>query len=258
MTHYEIFSECFPGLELTEKQFDTLADEGNCQSFDIPEGFALTKGNQLRLICVLPDKRRCGAGTRLFSAAEQHIRNLGFDRMETGGTDSELLIGVPEECAGFFEKQGCTLGEAVAEMNAGELNLPDPESGAGFGVFSGSPEELRAAVAAVEPDWVPYFAEGEFFCATVGGKIASFCILGRDETCILSRGDSRMGSIGCVGTVPEFRRRGIGLEMVAEATRLLLADGCDDIFIHYTAVYRWYSRLGYRTRLILRLGGKDL
>ena len=46
--------------------------------------------------------------------------------------------------------------------------------------------------------------------------------------------------------------------MVAEAAKLLLQRGCDDIFIHYTAVYDWYSRLGVKTRLFLKLGGKKL
>ena len=96
------------------------------------------------------------------------------------------------------------------------------------------------------------------FCATVGGEIASFCILGYNDTTILNDGAKRMGSIGCVGTVPDFMRRGIGLEMVAEAAKLLLQRGCDDIFIHYTAVYDWYSRLGFKTRLFLKLGGKKL
>ena len=191
MTHYEVFRECFPELKLTEEHYDKLAEEKLCRAFELPEGFALVKENELRLLCVLPQKRGNGAGTRLFRSAEDYIRSRGYERMEIGGAGSGLLIGAPEDTCGFFE-------------------------------------------------------------------IASFCILGYNDATILNDGAKRMGSIGCVGTVPDFRRRGIGLEMVAEAAKLLLQRGCDDIFIHYTAVYDWYSRLGFKTRLFLKLGGKKL
>lgn len=281
MTHYEIFRACFPMLKLTEKQYETLAEEELCRSFDCPEGFALVKENELRLLCVLPEKRGNGIGTRLFTAAEEHIRAHGFKRMEIGGTGSGLLIGAPEESCGFFEKMGCELDDRVAEMSAGDLHLPEKTlSGCEFGVYTGDESRLREAVAKVDPDWVQYFGvsdetrrreasdpetdwaqfigSGDVFCATSGGEIASFCILGYDDTTILNDGSKRMGSIGCVGTVPEFRRRGIGLEMVAEAAKLLFQRGCGDIFIHYTAVYDWYARLGFQTRMYLKLGGKNL
>lgn len=281
MTHYEIFRECFPELKLTEEHYNTLAEEKLCRAFELPEGFALVKGNELRLLCVLPGKRGNGIGTRLFRSAEEYIRGQGSERMEIGGAGSGLLIGAPENTCGFFEKMGCTLDDRVAEMSIGELNLPDkPLSGADFGIYTGDGQKLHEAVAKVDPDWVQYFGSGDeaeqrnaaapetdwaqfvgggdVFCATVDGEIASFCILGYNDTTILNDGGKRMGSIGCVGTVPDFRRRGIGLEMVAEAAKLLLQRGCDDIFIHYTAVYDWYSRLGFKTRLFLKLGGKKL
>ncbi len=61
-----------------------------------------------------------------------------------------------------------------------------------------------------------------------------------------------------MGTVPAFRRRGIGLAMVAEASRILLERGWARIFLHDTGVYAWYAKLGYQTRLWVRLGGKNL
>lgn len=188
------------------------------------------KENELRLLCVLPQKRGNGAGTRLFRSAEDYIRSRGYERMEIGGAGSGLLIGAPEDTCGFFEKMGCTLDDRVAEMSIGELNLPDkPLSGADFEIYTGDSQKLYEAVAKVDPDWAQFIGVGDVFCATVGGEIASFCILGYNDTTILNDGAKRMGSIGCVGTVPDFRRRGIGLEMVAEAAKLLLQRGCDDI-----------------------------
>lgn len=54
MTHYEIFRECFPELKLTEEHYDKLVEEKLCRAFELPEGFALVKENELRLLCVLP------------------------------------------------------------------------------------------------------------------------------------------------------------------------------------------------------------
>lgn len=67
MTHYEVFRECFPELKLTEEHYDKLAEEKLCRAFELPEGFALVKENELRLLCVLPQKRGNGAGTRVFA-----------------------------------------------------------------------------------------------------------------------------------------------------------------------------------------------
>lgn len=58
-----------------------------------------------------------------------------------------------------------------------------------------------------------------------------------------------IGGPGCVGTIPEYRRRGIGLEMIRRATEILRKDGYDLSWIHYTPLERWYSKLGYRAIL---------
>ena len=49
-----------------------------------------------------------------------------------------------------------------------------------------------------------------------------------------------------------------GLKMVELAARELYSRGCERIFIHYTGVYDWYAKIGFRTGLMLRLGGKEL
>ena len=83
----------------------------------------------------------------------------------------------------------------------------------------------------------------------LNGEIASFCAVEEWENCLLSNGKNRVGAPGCVGTVPEFRRRGIGLKMVADVTAILKREGYDVSYIHYTGVARWYAKLGYRTCL---------
>ena len=115
-------------------------------------------------------------------------------------------------------------------------------SGITFGEYAGEPAPLLNAVSLVEKDWLPYFTEEErYYCAFSGETIAAFC-------CLSDMGRIRglhVGGPGCVGTIPEYRRQGIGLEMVRRATKILQKDGFDLSWIHYTHLALWYSRLGY-------------
>ena len=123
--------------------------------------------------------------------------------------------------------------------------VPCPERIA-FGVYRGGAETLHDAVRRVSGDWVQYFTEDrEVFCAFDGERIAGFCIaddFGR-------HGGLSIGGPGCVGTVPEYRGQGIGLEMVRRATARLKEKGFDLSWIHYTHLAAWYERLGYEAVL---------
>lgn len=120
--------------------------------------------------------------------------------------------------------------------------LPCP-AGITFGDYRGDLETLRAAVAQVDEDWVQYFNEGDrVFGAFSGDQLVAFCSL--EE---MGQPDGlRISGPGCVGTLPPFRRQGIGLEMVRRATLILKEEGYALSWIHYTHLADWYSRLGYR------------
>lgn len=260
MNYYEIFRECFPQLRLSENQFMSLSEFEQCRLFTCGNGYALVNGNRLRLICVPPQEQKKGTGTELLRLAEEYVRNQGFTRIEAGDTGSGLFIGALEESVPFFGKHGYSFGERIAEMSGGRNELllnPADTPGISFEIRQAD-ETVRNAVSKVDPDWVQYFTDGEVMCAVSNGTVAAFCILEKHVSCVLSGGTSKMGSIGCVGTVPEFRRRGIGLEMVKRASAELLERGSERIFIHYTGVYGWYAKLGYHTDLWLRPGEKEL
>lgn len=260
MKYYEIFKSCFPELKITEEQFVQLSEQESCDIFTCSNGFAFAKENQLRLICVSPENQRKGCGTALLKLVEEHILSQGFKCVEIGGSSSELFIGAVRESVPFFESHGFIFGDDIAEMSGkyGEILLTEEDiAGVEFRITDMN-DSLRAAVAEVDADWVQYFSGGQYMCAFCGDIPAAFCIMDSDVECILSDGTSHMGSIGCVGTVPQFRRRGIGLEMVKRASRELFNCGNDRIFIHYTGVYNWYARLGYHTDLWLRRGIKNL
>ena len=113
-----------------------------------------------------------------------------------------------------------------------------------FGLYKGPVGPLKAAVAAVDEGWVQYFSpDSRTFCGFDGDRIVSFCNV--DGMCEF--GGFRVAGPGCVGTVPEYRKQGIGLKMVQQATQFLKDEGYDISYIHYTHLENWYGRLGYKT-----------
>lgn len=161
---------------------------------------------------------------------------------------------------GFFERASIrNLPDAyVAEelimdlhhFSAGDVPLACPEH-ITFGMYEGDPEPLHAAVREVDETWVEYFTrDSRAYCAFDNGKVVSFCLVdGFGEYNGL-----KVGGPGCVGTIPDYRRQGIGLKMVQNATVILQKEGYDISHIHYTGVGPWYAHMGYK--VILRWNGK--
>lgn len=162
---------------------------------------------------------------------------------------------------GFFQQEGVralprdwVFTELVMALR-GELPcaapLPCP-AGIAFGEYHGALAPLREAVRSVDEDWVQYFTgDSRVFCAFDGDRIVAFCDLsdmGRFE-------GLRVGGPGCVGTIPDCRGQGIGLELVRRATETLRRDGFDLSWIHYTHLERWYAKLGYQPVLRWNSGG---
>lgn len=259
MTEYEIFKSCFPQLDIDEASFEALAFGDDIRVMRENGAFACTDGGRITLLCTAPQFRGNGCGSRLLSECEKYAVLLGKDSVTLGGG---ILPGAAEGSADFFAERGYRLGGDFVEMmlDLGSFSVPQAEfsDDVQFGFYSGDMDKLRGAVAKVDEEWVQYFNEDcEFFCGFVSGELACFCIVG-DETCLMSDGNVRIGSIGCVGTLPQFRRRGLGLHMVALAAQQLKQRGCDSAFIHYTHLEKWYARLGARTVLRFSAAEKEL
>ena len=152
---------------------------------------------------------------------------------------------------GFFEEESIramprdwVFTELVMDLRVDSPDVTQPRCPCGitFGEYHGELAALRDAVSRVDEDWVQYFKEGDrFYCAFDGEKIVAFCSLadmGRIK-------GIHIGGVGCVGTIPEYREQGIGLEMVRLATETLRQDGFDLSWIHYTHLAHWYMKLGY-------------
>lgn len=217
---------------------------------------AIQKENMPILIQVLPEGCFREHEKELLDRCRKYIAEADYEIVTSKIGEEPVL----SEGIAYYEKQGYEMERYVEmDMPLAEYQLPTMEipDGLIFGYYKGDLDTLHEAVAQVEEDWVQYFDEnGKYFCSFFEGKIASFCIVGFDEDCVLSEAGIKIGSVGCVGTVPGYRKKGIGFYMVALATQLLKEAGCDKSFIHYTALEHWYSRLGYKSFMSFYLGRK--
>lgn len=219
-------------------------------------GIAIQKGEKVHIIGACPKEGYEKSAEELLQNCDKFIAQEGYEKVILPGENFTQM----EEYRAYFEKQGYRFGSFVEmDMWLKDYEMPQmpvPE-GVTFDYYKGSLEELHEAVSKVEEDWVQFFNEGDcFYCGFLDGKIVSLCMLGFDDDWVISDGRMRVGSVGCVGTVPEYREKGIGLAMVAHGTQLLKEAGCDKSFIHYTALDKWYGRLGYETCMCFGLGEK--
>lgn len=254
MTEFEIFRSCFPALEISEGDFAAMT---RGEKFTADGAFAVVDGDRITLICVIPEKQHSGIGSALLKRCEERIAQK-YPSVHIGG---ELICGAVSESAGFFEKHGYSLGGEFCEMyiDLAEYSDPLPQAPAEFGFLSGRHDELIAAVNSVDEEWAQYFGGGEIFCGFGGdGRILSFCIVDENVRCAVSPENVKTGSVGCVGTVPAARGRGIGLKMVSLALAELKSRGCGRCFIHWTHLDKWYGKLGALTAYRFRTAEKIL
>ncbi len=255
---FEIFKSCFGYLGLNREQFSELSGFDDSEMIECDGGFALINKDCVKMLIVSAKKQGKGLGTSLLSKCERVIVKDGYDRAVLG---CELLHGAPTESCGFFEKRGYTFGSEYAEMcvDLSHYSDPLPENSTRFGFYNGEIEQLQAAVADVDEDWVQYVdGNNEYFCGYADENPISFCIFEDNVINLASGGAMRCGSVGCVGTVPQFRKHGIGLKMVSLALEELKRRSCDKCFIHMTHLWDWYARLGAKVILKYREGEKTL
>ena len=162
-----------------------------------------------------------------------------LESVHPGFFEQAHIRALPED--GVWEEMALDL----RDFNPEALTIPVPE-GIRYGFYEGDLDVLRGLVGRVSDNWPPLFdGKNRVYCGFDGDRVASFCLvedMGRF-------GKLKVGGPGCVGTLPEYRRQGIGLKMVQDVTAILQDEGFDLSYIHFTGVGRWYEKLGYRTTL---------
>ena len=168
-----------------------------------------------------------------------HEWQILFDEMHPNFFARDYIRAIPRE------EEFAEMVLALPAFSELEVSVPVPAN-ASFRLWKGDLAPLKEAAARVVPHWADlYDGAHRVLCGYVGEELASFCML-EDFG---EHGGLRIAGPGCVGTLPEHRRKGVGLRMVQLATRMLRDEGYDLSWIHYTGVAPWYARLGYRTVL---------
>ncbi|MBR4671486.1 MAG: GNAT family N-acetyltransferase [Butyrivibrio sp.] len=126
-----------------------------------------------------------------------------------------------------------------------------------YDYYKGDFETFLDAVRVVDESWADIYKPGDrIYCGFCGGRVVSFCMI-EDMGMYEEEGITyKVGGPGCVGTIPEFRKKGIGLKMIDKATLILKELGYDISYVHYTGVAPWYAKLGYKTIIKWNKEGK--
>lgn len=157
--------------------------------------------------------------------------------------ERDVVQGLPNDLV--FE-------EMLLSLNEFDTNRYDKilDGNITFDFFDGDINELKNNVKKVVEYWANSFNEDErIYCGYIYGKIASFCRVKDMGTYTINGREIKIGGPGSVGTLSEYRNRGIGLTMVKNVTQLLKEEGFDYSYIHFTGIPEWYAKLGYKTSI---------
>lgn len=164
-----------------------------------------------------------------------------MDRMYPNFFEGENIRNLPDEW--ICDEMLLLLDEF--EPNKYDKKFDDNIS---FGYYEGKLDELKIVVEKVIEHWTQFFdGNNRVYCGYVDGKVASFCIVQDMGVHNINGCKLKIGGPGCVGTLPEYRDRGIGLTMVKNVTKILKDEGYDYSYIHFTGVALWYEKLGYKS-----------
>lgn len=168
---------------------------------------------------------------------------LLFNSLHPNFFESDFIRDLPEEY--IFD-------EMILSLDEFDVHIYDKkfDGSVSFGFYGGDLDELKKKVEKVEKDWVQFFDGGDrIFCGYVNGEVASFCLVDDMGIHTVNGRELKIGGPGCVGTLPEYRDKGIGLTMVKNVTQILKEEGYDYSYIHYTYLAQWYEKLGYITSI---------
>lgn len=261
-TLFNLYLKSFPDYPVSEDTFAEITDGAHVieryTDADLA-GFAVVRGNSISILCVDEAHRRKGVGTSLLREAEEIIRRGGGEKITLGQGNGYIFQGVPAESEGaveFFKHHGYTADWTSVNMrldlrkfDKSALKIHHCPVDVTFRLAEKSDhDELLAAVAAVNENWLKYFENSDdpVLLAVRGGTIVGFEFLSTEDVRFTFAGEM-IGSVGCVGVIPEARRSGIGLRLVAEGLHRLKAQGCTSVELLYVALVEWYARLGFET-----------
>jgi ribosomal protein S18 acetylase RimI-like enzyme len=224
------------------------------------------------LLMVEPDRRRAGVGTKLLRAAMEAFRDQGITTIHLGAhAELPFWHGVPMSllpAKRFFEKHGWQFYEEsydlIQDLKGFEIPAWVNQRLNQHGVMvrmanAMDVADLFAFLKSEFPGWYRWYsmkvAKGLISDIVIARSASELvgCVIMNDVSCPDWTGrqwrtflGEDMGALGAVGVKATERGKGIGLAMVAEASRILRDRGVRNCFVHWTWLVDWYGKLGYR------------
>ena len=264
---YSLYKSCFSGADIVAEDVFEDVLQRNKQANVITEtnqsgsliGAAITVKDVIAAIFVDKNSRGNGIGSKLLDKAEEHIRQQGNKTAVLGVMVIYHGAPIAGDNISFFEKRGyqgeeitVNMAAKLADFDASKLDIyPAPDY---IRFRYEKPEEhekLLKAIESVEPNWVQYFSKPSpksriktLIAEDIrNGAIAGF-VTTEPNAATFEHDGLITGSMGCVGVVPEYRRLGIGLRMVADGMQKLKEQRDQAVELTYIVLTDWYSRLG--------------
>ncbi len=276
---WELYSACFPGNIRSEKTVRELLGrpDNTCLLETDKEKLlaaSVINENTVLMLCVLPEYRRRGIGSRLLEKSESLVQEKGFSEIQFCDGPGYLTPGIPltTDNEAFFSKRGYThawgdcecvdMSLCLQDFQEGNASLGDTIDGVTYR-WAGE-EDRERAVDCVEssyPEFTEYYRNGELYggqgpeqvlLAEMNGTVCGALLVGSGTE------QADVGSVGCTVTRPEYRCRGIATRMVRLGTGYLKSLGLSKGFLGYTYtdIVPMYQRSGYQVCMKYMMGKK--
>jgi len=295
---YRLFRETLPYVireeetvySILQNKENTIIEKRNEKNQLI--GVSVIHKNAILLLCVAPEYRKQGIGTRLLEESEKAIRKAGYDEVTVGVGEDYISPGIPtskryapavnerldervdETASSFFEKRGY-VHDWGNECNCFDMKFPlcefEKEEHSVGDVIDGicyrfatvkDREGVSACTDAACEDFTRWY-QNEFLytenkssrvlIAVENGKVVGTLMVDTNH----ERG---LGSVGCTTVHPDYRGKHIAVNMVILGTKYLRDVGMKEAYLSYTysGLDRMYGYAGYKIFVYFMMAKKKL
>lgn len=277
----ELYRACFPeNIRSEETVRAVLSSPGRELLTEEAEGktvaAAVILENTVLMLCVLPEYRKRGIGSRLLERSEALVREKGFAQIQFCDGPDYVAPGIPlvGDNESFFRKRGYvhSWGDSeCVDMSLSLQELPEMANAVGdvldgvsyLWAREGDREKVTDCVERGYPEFTPYYQADDLYDGTGPERVLTAVCDGTVCGTLLVGSETEqkgLGSVGCTVTRPEYRGRGIATNMVRLGTGYLKSLGLAKGFLGYTYtdIVPMYARSGYQVCRRYFMGKKEL